>query len=193
MREWLCTCGLDRHHDLIRSSRSQEMAPLTLKGIAHPVPNFRPVATKTVGDSEDSKFALQFRSDEHNALRRMIGGGDIGVTIVLTGERGSGKSVLVDAVSDIGTECGLAVLKGHTKTKSKKGSAPKREGPPPVQATVHTEDLDGPSFAAWHGMSCPCVGVPYMRRHGDCVPHATAVASAHLSCPHLRAPTPALM
>ncbi len=72
------------------------LPPLSLKGIDGLVPVYTPLDTKQKDSERDTDLALRYLRDDIAAVRGMITAPHPGITLVLTGDRGSGKSILVD-------------------------------------------------------------------------------------------------
>ncbi len=76
------------------------LPPLTLKGIDGLVPVFTPLDAQSKASSRDTDLALRYLQGDIERLRGMVTAPLAGITIVLTGDRGSGKSILVDVRAD---------------------------------------------------------------------------------------------
>jgi ABC-type polysaccharide/polyol phosphate transport system ATPase subunit len=89
---------VDKETKLLTGGGIQYMSlpPLTLKGIDGPVEVFTPMDSKMKETVRSTDLAERYLADEHDQLEKMILTGNNGVTLVLTGDRGSGKSILVD-------------------------------------------------------------------------------------------------
>jgi hypothetical protein len=162
---------VDKETKLLTGGGVQYMSlpPLTLKGIDGPVEVFTPMDSKMKETVRSTDLAERYLVDEHAQLTKMILTGNNAVTLVLTGDRGSGKSILVDvrdavlffvclikkltnflsfrqAVGTIGKENDMTVLTGHTKPRSRTKSKSSE-----AIGIASADVLDGPTFSAWQG------------------------------------------
>lgn len=91
-----------------------------LKGVRSAVVAYSPTAVKQAPAAKKSVLQLEARRSEVEQLTSIVGdAARFGTVIVLTGERGSGKSVVVDQLPAIGKGAGFLVLKGHSKTPAR--------------------------------------------------------------------------
>lgn len=106
-----------------------------LKGVREPVVAHSPTAVKKPTETKKSALQLEARQAEVEQLRQLVHDNSRpNATIVLTGERGSGKTVVVDQLPGIGASAGFLVLLGHNKS-SRRGS--------PVPAAGNQESDSG--------------------------------------------------
>lgn len=135
---------------------------MLLKGKSQPTPIFKPVSVRQKTKSVKVDLSLQSRAPELQQLKAMLSKHESN-PMVLTGERGSGKSALVDALAEAGAESKLAVLMGDNKgedSSKKTDSIRSFQGPARAQTASSTGStdrpvaltLDGPTFAAWRGV-----------------------------------------
>ena len=139
---------------------SQELPPVKLKGKMKKEHVFQPLTErKTLRTHVD--LGLQGRTEEYTRLRVMLATAAMynnGGTIVLTGERGSGKTALVKAVRKIAHEARMAVLEVEsTKSKRKKrgGGLALPAGPPASGNTMVSTPADASLrsvFWEWQGI-----------------------------------------
>eukprot|EP00039_Didymoeca_costata_P023143 m.6119 g.6119 ORF g.6119 m.6119 type:complete len:1303 (-) comp3487_c0_seq1:443-4351(-) len=120
----------------------EEREPLSLKGIAEPQRNFRPVGEETILNSSNSealsRLVLQFRSKELTQIEEILKTGSNGKVCVIIGDRGSGKTEVFEETNHIGTRLGYVVLNG--KAEKRKGS---------TTFNQHVGNWESPKFEAW--------------------------------------------
>eukprot|EP00042_Codosiga_hollandica_P050953 m.618782 g.618782 ORF g.618782 m.618782 type:complete len:1572 (-) comp58191_c0_seq1:134-4849(-) len=117
----------------------QELPAIDLKGKAAPCFPFRPTGVKkATGTLKSATNHLQSRDDEFAVLTKMLAAEGSRV-IVLTGERGSGKSALVTAMVEEAPRQGYKVLVTHATAKEKS-----------IQGSLDPDpDARTPTFDSW--------------------------------------------
>eukprot|EP00049_Salpingoeca_infusionum_P025916 m.22608 g.22608 ORF g.22608 m.22608 type:complete len:1508 (+) comp8402_c0_seq1:777-5300(+) len=93
-----------------------------MKGIGD-VNVYAPFAIKQCKPSKKSDLQVEARQEEIERLRAIVSTVQGGATIVITGERGSGKTVVVEQVEKMGKEANFVVVSGNNKSKVVKGPA----------------------------------------------------------------------
>ncbi|WNG32436.1 AAA family ATPase [Archangium violaceum] len=95
--------------------RFETLAPLRMKGITHPVPVFRPEESAQRAETATRDTRVVGRQEERTKLAlgvRTLAERSVGATVLLEGEAGIGKSVLVSEVLEQARAAGLSTLMG---------------------------------------------------------------------------------
>eukprot|EP00051_Salpingoeca_urceolata_P017513 m.239250 g.239250 ORF g.239250 m.239250 type:complete len:1130 (+) comp18976_c1_seq7:2013-5402(+) len=189
------------------------LEPMELKGKAKKVIPYCPVGRKRNSVKKKADLSLQARSKEHQILQEMISNNHQG-TLVLTGERGSGKSALVEAVCRFGSSRKMSVLTGRSKSKNRdtvrssrasqrRSTRRHRNEAASLADDKHSEHdattlehwkTEGPSFSAWSGVISDLVAgsVTPGQSNADCISamllpeHKPYAAMLNLVVPELR-------
>lgn len=120
-----------------------------LKGVHGTIPAYSPIAVKQAVSTKKTVLQLEARAEEVQQLGNSVGDTTRqGTVIVLTGERGSGKSAVVEQLPAIGKDAGFLVLMGHSKSAARDpgaasgGSDSKPDRPGKGAAAIATSDQD---------------------------------------------------
>jgi class 3 adenylate cyclase len=100
-----------------------------LKGVHGTTLAYSPIAVKQAISTKKTVLQLEARADEVQQLSNSVGDTTRpGTVIVLTGERGSGKSAVVEQLPAIGKNAGFLVLMGHSKSAARDPDAARDGG-----------------------------------------------------------------
>lgn len=116
----------------------KEMEPLILKGIAEPTRNFQSLKFSAENKkSKSASLALDFREKERSIIEKYLTRNQTGgVLLVITGDRGSGKTAVCEAAAQLGTSLGYNVYTAEKQEKKK-------------EASEMRQNHETPKFATW--------------------------------------------